>query len=688
MQSFKNFFIESASALTRQKKIFAQEKFMKIDNENPVSQSGQQINKHIESYLDYYCGLADKPGFAVLLKGEWGSGKTWFINRYRENNAERNEKRGQRFLYISLYGMTELSDIEYAFFQQLHPVLSSKGIALASTVLKGILRGTLKIDLDHDQKDDGTITIQIPEINLPEYLENTDKSILIFDDLERCKIDINNLLGYINYFVEQQGLKVVLVANEKQILDEKAIENDIYKSIKEKLIGKTFTVLLDFEGALENFILRVENEKVRNFLSDNIRLIEDLYQKARYENLRCLKRIILDFERVYEKLPEKAKNKTELLQDLLKLLMAFSIEISKGNLMADKIEKLKEEYFSYVSSQFRSNHTPNIPDARLKAKDNTEINSLQEILSRYSVLNLHSPFPSLIWWQSFFDRGIINTDELEQSVTNSKYFKSENTPNWVKLWHCFDLSDDEFDDLLEKFEFQLSNREFSDLGIVKHAFGLLFFFSENQLYPRERSEILKNAKLYVDYLRKEDPVKFASSSVFESNFNSYQSLGFQGKELEEFQEFSSYINEARVIAKAESMPTSSKDLLATMQSHPWRFYKMVSLSNLQDGEVVEQRYYEVPILHYIEAEEFVGTLLIMQPEDRRCVFWALSERYKIENLNRRLTEELDWIKAVKQLLLQEAERKAGKISGLDLRMLIKHYLDEAIQNLETAKEIE
>ncbi|MEM9650150.1 MAG: P-loop NTPase fold protein, partial [Bacteroidota bacterium] len=61
-----------------------------------------EINKHIEKYLDYYCSLSHTPGFAVLLKGEWGCGKTWFINKYRE----KLEKKKQKFLYVSLYGMT------------------------------------------------------------------------------------------------------------------------------------------------------------------------------------------------------------------------------------------------------------------------------------------------------------------------------------------------------------------------------------------------------------------------------------------------------------------------------------------------------------------------------------------------------------------------------------------------------
>jgi hypothetical protein len=39
-----------------------------IPEDRPIS----EINNHIEEYLDYYCGLSHAPGFAVLLKGEWG----------------------------------------------------------------------------------------------------------------------------------------------------------------------------------------------------------------------------------------------------------------------------------------------------------------------------------------------------------------------------------------------------------------------------------------------------------------------------------------------------------------------------------------------------------------------------------------------------------------------------------------
>lgn len=133
-----------------------------------MTQSNQSINTHIKAYLDYYCGLTHAPGFAVLLTGQWGAGKTWFINKYREKLKKNNQK----CLYVSLNGMTTFSEIGDAFFQQLHPVLSSRGMAIASKIITGLLKGALKIDLNNDRIDEGTWSIQVPEIHIPEYLKN------------------------------------------------------------------------------------------------------------------------------------------------------------------------------------------------------------------------------------------------------------------------------------------------------------------------------------------------------------------------------------------------------------------------------------------------------------------------------------------------------------------------------------
>ena len=655
-----------------------------------MTQGSQSINSHIETYLDYYCRLSHAPGFAILLKGKWGCGKTWFINKYREK-LEKGKKK-QKCLYVSLYGMTSFSEIENIFFQQLFPIRSSKAASITGKVLQGLIKASLKIDLNNDGKDD-TVSLQIPKIELPKSFKNADKSILIFDDLERCQIDIGNLLGYINYFVEHQGLKVILVANEDKIS-----KNSNYEEIKEKLIGKTFDVCLDLHGALKDFIKESNNSKIENFLSDNNELIEELYQKADYENLRSLKQIIIDFERIFQKLPEKARNKSELLQDILKLLMAFSIEIKRGNLSPKNINKL-QDLQTFKQTQTRRNYIENRSkidqnnSSIASSEDNTqeELTSLKEIIERYPFLNLliYTPFPSLAWWQTFFDKGIINNSELNESILNSKYFPDENTANWVRLWHFYDtdMTDNKFDDLLEKVESEYANKEFIDIGEIKHVTGLFLHLSHSGLYPSQsKQELLQNSKLYIDNLITNNKLDLnLSSPTISSSIHSrtgYKGLSFQGIELEEFKEFCSYIETARQSAIEKKLPQLGLELLNIMQQDKWQFYRMLCINNFPECKEFDRIYCKIPILKYIGTTEFINGFLSMNFDCQGSCLWAFSERYKANNLNEKLLEELEWLKNIQSLLLEEAARRKGKLSGYRLELLNKEYLNKAIETLE------
>jgi len=634
-----------------------------------MSQNQPAMNGHIETYLDYYCDLPHAPEFAVLLKGQWGSGKTWFINEYRK---KLEEKKKYKCLYVSLYGMTSFSEIENSFFQQLHPILSSKGMAITSKIFKGMLKLSLNIDLNNDGNRDGAVNLQIPEIEIPEYFKNVDKSILIFDDLERCKIDLSNILGYINYFVEHQGIKVILVANEDELLKDSS-----YQVIKEKLIGKTFGISLDFNGALENFIsMTEENLSVRTFLCKNTNLIRDLYAKAGYENLRNLKQVILDFERIFSILPDKAKNKPEILQDILSILMIFSIEIKRGVMLPKNICSLQDKYMIEIANMRTS-----APESK---NDNEEQNSVQKIIDRYG-FTLCDPFPSGRWWEIFFDKGIIDEKELEQSMPNSKYFQNENTPNWVKLWHFSDLSDDDFNEIINAVESECRERIYSEVGVIKHIFGLFLMFSSIGLYPKSKAEILEKAKRYIDYLGTHHQHSLVSSVIAEDVFGGYDHLGFQGKDFEEFKELSSHIKKAKESAIQKSMPAAAQDLLAVMKSDIFKFYKMISLGNSHDKNLPARRYYETPILQHIDPNEFIKTLLSMNFQDQRSVIVALKERYNFDGINESLIKELEWLESIKDLLDQEIIKREGKPSGFFLKLFTKDCLDEVIEKLKKKK---
>ena len=40
------------------------------------------LNKHVDDFLDYYLNRCLEPDFAILLKGKWGCGKSYYIKNY------------------------------------------------------------------------------------------------------------------------------------------------------------------------------------------------------------------------------------------------------------------------------------------------------------------------------------------------------------------------------------------------------------------------------------------------------------------------------------------------------------------------------------------------------------------------------------------------------------------------------
>ena len=47
----------------------------------------EKHNEHFTTYLDWYLDI-ENPEFAVMIKGEWGSGKSYFIKKYIENKKD------------------------------------------------------------------------------------------------------------------------------------------------------------------------------------------------------------------------------------------------------------------------------------------------------------------------------------------------------------------------------------------------------------------------------------------------------------------------------------------------------------------------------------------------------------------------------------------------------------------------
>ena len=188
-----------------------------------------RINNTVLSYLN-----AERTDSALLLTAPWGTGKSFYIQNILAPFLKRQEKECH---IISLYGLKDISEISKAIYLEIRlksiaKKSEKKAVAkvFGSTIAKGIA-SFFGVSLDVSEKD---------LMSLYRSIDLTGK-LVVLEDIERCEIDIVSILGFVNGLTERDGCKVLLVANEEEILKTKtsAQHSADYKAIKEKTISDT-----------------------------------------------------------------------------------------------------------------------------------------------------------------------------------------------------------------------------------------------------------------------------------------------------------------------------------------------------------------------------------------------------------------------------------------------------------------
>lgn len=177
----------------------------------------QQIIDEILRYLH-----DDSYNYAVLIDGEWGSGKTYFVNNTLTKIIEKQEsdlETSRKVQYISLYGCKAISDVQeniaWSFAEDARKVIQDKNNfgTTGQKVSNNILLSSKKIG-------NAILKKFLPNMPLYEIASdwlNLGSFIFVFDDLERCDCPINEVFGFFNELVEHENTKVILIANEKEL---------------------------------------------------------------------------------------------------------------------------------------------------------------------------------------------------------------------------------------------------------------------------------------------------------------------------------------------------------------------------------------------------------------------------------------------------------------------------------------
>ena len=464
----------------------------------------------VESILDYI--RADYTDYAIMINGEWGSGKTYFWNHKVRNKIESMQLNGKRYktIYMSLYGISNLEEISKKIFiettqlmdKNLKKYMDNKGQVTIPEYAKTGL----------DMANLFGVTQNGDKLDYAEFF-STDDKVLCFDDLERANVDVIDILGYINNFVEHDHIKTIIICNEKELstklkssnlemktfiatylldkegdlvkkTDKPMVEriqdtieyvfdkaND-YERIKEKLIGETFEYAPEFNYIINGILMRYEKypELIR-FLRENTNLIISTFNKSGTRNLRILKHALNDFKKIFDMVNKAYPNTNHrVMQTMLIFTIAISFEIKAGKVTKDKFININsnEEYKAILVSSrvFMDNR-----QFYIKEFDNNYYYNFKAEYRFFKFIEIY--IRTRIFDMRTFKENmevIINTIDTDKLPGYKRLLTEE-------YWK---ITDDQFDGVIEEVLEDVKEGRISPIEIVK-IFAYFSYFSKRNL---------------------------------------------------------------------------------------------------------------------------------------------------------------------------------------------------------------
>jgi hypothetical protein len=643
----------------------------------------------VDSILDYV--RADYTDYAIMINGEWGSGKTYFWNHKIKNKIEGMQINGKKYttIYMSLYGISNLDDI-------------SKKIFIETTQL---MDKNLKKYMDsHDEQT-------IPEyaktgLNMANFFGvtnngdkvdygaffSTDDKILCFDDLERANVDVIDILGYINNFVEHDHIKTILICNEKELstklknsnlemktfiatylLDKKGelfntdkpmVENiadtiesvfdkaNDYERIKEKLIGETFEYSPKFNYIIDGILLRFEkNQELTKFLRENTALITSTFVKSGTRNLRILKHALNDFKKIYENVNKLyPKTNIKVLQTMLIFTIAVNFEIKTGSITKDKFVNINsnEEYKAIlVSSRVLADNR----QFYIKEFDNTYYFNFKSDYRFFKFIEIY--VRTRVFDMKAFKKDmevIINTIDTDKLPGYKRLLT-------VEYWK---ISDDQFPGIIDEVYKNVQKGELQLIEILK-LFAYFSYFSRKGLIDYSMKEIKDTFLEGMDIASK--------NSEYADDFEDQLAMigidiGEDMKEIiEHFEELNNKLEDKMYRDKADEI------------------FRCIPMKMESFYDKFAQECMDRPIFNHYDAYQMFQRVTCASNEDIVLIKEMLVDRAK-KNKDA-LRPELSFVKKLKRVLTDYCKEKGTSIKVVmlkefanDLNEIIDLYKDD------------
>lgn len=606
----------------------------------------KNINDHIANFLDYYVCQPD-PRYAVMLTGPWGCGKTFFVKRWKEELEKKIKDKKMKLstpIYISLFGLTSIQEINEAITREIYPFMKSKLYKGGKKVLNAVSKISLNCDLSPLSKSEfknnpNELNIELDLVSLFKSDSNKARNnkIIIFDDFERCKVDAADMLGYINQFVEHSNIRVILVCHEKEVVD-----SELFIKFKEKLIGRTFQIEPDIMDAVESFC---ENPVIKQLQLDNkqMRLVRDVFGKVGYYNLRSLYQALQDFAGVFDKLDynrEDSRQKERFERLLIQYIVAYC-----EYPMNDGVREI---------ASFEPSGTNLLRFDILSGSQNEDLNIIN---NKYKGLAGFTP----TYWvfdnpMSYILHSIVDGRDVSKQLEGVLHQRNAEETIDQKISRYLFMENGEFNAVYSEAKKYIVNQNSDIITIIQVVSSLISIenkgirFIEEGLLEESINNIFKivsNWRLELQGIQTWKELQFDRIMTEINQFSESARLKNYGNDIK-------HIVENRIIELKES------ELKGLQSIDNTNFDTTIKLYFLQLGELTTPRYVNMPIFNTLDPESLVKSLCKLSNENKMKFRNLLLNRYEVfqdVSLYRLFNEEIPNLEKISRLLSEISKEK-------------------------------
>ncbi|MEO8641959.1 P-loop NTPase fold protein [Pseudomonas sp.] len=162
-----------------------------------------------------------KTGNAIVLKGEWGTGKTYLWNKVIKDF--RTSFARPSYSYVSLFGVNSLADLKRSIFENTVPCGKANDVTSKDSIIDNLVKLDFSDAIAAARKGFGyTKEAKIPFVGsiggVVDSIQYSmvSQTIVCIDDFERrgASLTARDVLGLVSNLIEAKNCSVVLILNE------------------------------------------------------------------------------------------------------------------------------------------------------------------------------------------------------------------------------------------------------------------------------------------------------------------------------------------------------------------------------------------------------------------------------------------------------------------------------------------